>query len=95
MRQLLDHEYGVEERRAGAAELLGNFDAHDAEVEEAGDEALVHHRVVVHLRDEGTNFFDGELAHALREHLLFFGKDGQRCAGVELEGGGGHWCLRE
>ncbi len=88
VRELFDDEHGVEERRSGAAPLFRDFDAHDAELEEALDQVLRHRGVVIHLRDEGANLLDREIANALLEHLLFFRQHGQGCAGSELEGGG-------
>src|SRR5687767_15778356 len=40
VRQLLDDQDGVEERGAGAAELLRHLDAHDPELEEAPDQVF-------------------------------------------------------
>ena len=41
VRELLDGENGVEERRPGAAVLLGDLDPHQAELEEALDQVAV------------------------------------------------------
>ena len=73
VRQLLHHQRGIEKRGAGAAPLIRHFDGHDAQLEEVVDEGLVHDRVVVHAVNEGADLFHGEVAHALLEHLLFFG----------------------
>src|SRR5258708_38519995 len=44
--------------------------------------------------DQGTDALDGEIPHALLEHLLLFGEDGQRRAGGKVCDGGGHGSLR-
>ena len=61
-----------------APELLGDFDPHDSELEEAADQVGRHRGVAVHLMDERADLLDGELADALLEHLFVFGEDGQR-----------------
>src|SRR5260221_2071389 len=43
--------------------------------------------------DQGTDALDGEIPHALLEHLLLFGEDGQRRAGGNVCDGGGHGSL--
>jgi hypothetical protein len=45
---------------------------------------------VIHLMDERADLLDGEVAHALLEHLFFFGEQRQGRAGGDLEGLGGH-----
>jgi hypothetical protein len=45
---------------------------------------------VVHLVDQRTDLLDREVAHALLEHLLFFGQERQRRARLDFECGGGH-----
>ena len=90
MGKLLDDEHGIEECRAGASPLIGDFDSHDAEVEETGDQVLRHRGVVVHLLDQRPDFFVGEIAHALLKHLLFFGEESERRAGGNFQGFGGH-----
>ena len=90
MGQLFDDHHRIEERRSGAAPLIGHFDPHDAELEEAIDELFRHLRVAIHVVHERPDPLDGEFANALLEHLLFFGKDGERCARGEVDGLGGH-----
>jgi hypothetical protein len=92
--ELFDDEDGGEEGRAGAAVLVGDLDTHDSELEEGGDELFGHGRIAVHVVDERADLFNREVAHALLEHLLVFGQDGQRRAGSEFDGGGHGWGLR-
>ncbi len=80
MGELFDDHHGVEKSRAGAAPLIGHFDPHDAELEEAGDQLFRHRALAVHVVDERADLLDREVAHALLEHLLLFGENGQRCA---------------
>ena len=66
-RQCLDRQHGMKEARAGAAERLGDLDAHDAEVEELVDQVRGIARLFVHLPDEGADLAVGELVHAVAE----------------------------
>jgi hypothetical protein len=85
--ELLDDEDGHEERRPRAAVLLGDLDAHDAELEAGVDEVARHGRVAVHLRDVRPDPLLRELADLVAEHRFVFGQVGQ---GQAADGGLGH-----
>src|SRR5262249_32546484 len=88
--ELFDDEDRVEERRAGASPAVGDLDTHDPELEEACDEVFRHFRIVVHLMDQRTDPLDGEVAHALLEHLFFLREDREGSTGLDFDGLGGH-----
>src|SRR5436309_14639994 len=46
---------------------------------------------MIHLMDQRPDFLDGEVAHALLEHLLLFAEEGEWRAGSHFEALGGHW----
>ena len=77
-RKRLDGEDGVEEGRAAAAERLGDFDAHHAELEQAIDQRARDLRLLVHLADKGPYFAVRELVHAVVKQALVLREDGQR-----------------
>ena len=83
---LFDGEDGAEEGAADAAVLVGDFDAHEAEVEELGDDGGAHLLGFVHLADERCDLVAGELADRLLEELLFGGEGGER-EGEVVSGG--------
>jgi len=78
--ELLDDERGGEEGCAGAAVLLGHLDAHQAELEELGDQRRVHPLRLVHLVDERADGALGEVAHGVAEHRLFLAEHRERRA---------------
>ena len=88
MRQLLDDDDGIEERRARAAPLIRHLDAHDPKVEEAADQLFWHCRLAIHVVNERPDLLDRELAHALLEHLLLVGEYGERRTGGDFDGRG-------
>ncbi len=61
--QFFDGEDALEEVAALAAELLGDFDAHEAEIEELLEQVRAEFRVLVHLADVRGDLVAGELAH--------------------------------
>ncbi len=73
-RERLDGEHRVEEARAAAAVGVRDLDAHHAEVEELGEQALVDLGVLVHVADERADLAVGELVHAVAEELFVFGE---------------------
>ena len=83
-RQLFDGEDRVEERAAGAAVLLGNLDAHQAELEELVKQVFVEDALFVHLLDQRPDFLVGKLADVVAKHDFVFGEGGQRRRRREL-----------
>ena len=73
-----DGQHGIEEASSGAAQVLGNLDGHDAEVEELFDQARRDLLLVVHGAHQGRDVVLGELAHAGVEQVFFFGELGER-----------------
>ena len=71
-----DGQDGVEEGSAGAAVLLGDFNAHEAEVEELFDEAGVHVGGIVHVADKRGDSVAGEVADGSLEEAFLFGEMG-------------------
>jgi len=76
LREGFDCEDGVEESPAGAAEALGDFDAHQAESEEFLNEAGIHLGGFVHLADKRGDAVAGEVADGGLEKPLVFGELG-------------------
>ena len=76
-RQRLDREHCMEEARAGAAERLGNLDAHHAEIEQLVDELARNRRVFVHVADDRSDLAVREFVHAVAEEPFVFGQRGQ------------------
>ena len=60
----------MKEARAGAAERFRNLDAHDAEVEQLGDEPVGDSGLLVHLADQRPDFAVGELVDAVAKQAL-------------------------
>ena len=69
---------GLEEVAALPAVFLGDFDAHQAHLEELADDVFAEHAGFVHLADMGADFLARELAHGGLEELLVFAQRGQR-----------------
>ena len=67
-----DGQHGIKEGAAGAAHLLGNLDAHQAQFEELGDEAGGELLLVVHGADERGDGFLSEAADGSGEQQLLF-----------------------
>ena len=67
---LFDSEDGFEEGSGGATVLLGNLDAHEAEVEELADEGRVQVLRLIHVTDEGGDLFGCETTDGVAEHAL-------------------------
>ena len=89
-RQFLDRQNRFEELGAASAVLLGNLDAHQAELEEIVDEIFVEDALLVHLLDQRTNLLVGKLADVVAEKNFVFGERGQRGGGGGLQSGFGH-----
>ena len=77
-RHFFDRENGLEELRAAAAVLFGDFDSHQSELKEFLDEALVEDALLVHLFDQRAHFLFGEAANVVAKEYLVFGEAGQR-----------------
>ena len=73
-RQRLDRQHRVEERGARAAEALGNLHAHDAEVEQPGQQARVEAGLLVHGPDERPDLLRGEVEDGVVEEPFVLGK---------------------
>ena len=89
-RDFFDGEDGFEELGSAAAVLLGNFDAHQAELEELVDQVFIEDALLVHLLDQGTNFLVGELADVVAEENFVFGKGGEGSGNGGLQRGFRH-----
>ena len=89
-RKFFDGEDGFEELRAASAVLLGNFDAHQAELEEVVDEVFVEDAFLVHLFDQGTDFLVGKLADVVAEKNFVFGEAWSEERAGRLAGYFGH-----
>jgi hypothetical protein len=68
----------MKKRRAGATVRLGNFNAHDAKVEQPRDESRRDLCVLVHLADERTDLAVRELVDAVPEQRLVLAELRQR-----------------
>src|SRR5208337_1092096 len=87
-RQFLDGQNRFEELRAASAELLGNLDAHQAELKEIVNEVFVEDALLVHFLDQRTNLLVSKLADVVAEKNFVFGERGQRGGGGGLQGFG-------
>ena len=76
-RQFLDREDGFEKLCAAAAVLLGDFDAHEAELEEFVDEGFVEDTLLVHFFYQRADALVGELADVIAEEDFVFGEGGE------------------
>ena len=76
-RQFLDRQDRFEEFRAASAVLLGNLNAHQAELEEIVDQVFVEDALFVHLFDQRTDLLVGELADVVAEENFVFGESGE------------------
>ena len=85
--QLLDGEHGHEDGPTAATVLLRHLDAHEAELEELGDEVQPELGRLVHCVHMRPYLGLRELADRVAEHGFFFGENGQ-CGGGA--GGVGH-----
>ena len=63
---------------AASAVLLGDLDAHQAELKEIVDQILVEDALFVHLLDQRTDLLIGELADVVAEKNFVFGERGER-----------------
>ena len=61
---------------AAAAVLLGNLDAHQAELEELVDERVLENAFLVHFTDVRANALVGELADGIAKENFVFGEGG-------------------
>jgi hypothetical protein len=84
----LHRQYSVEQARPGAAERLGHFDPHDAQVEQLVDEIPGNSGLVIHFPHARPDFAGGKFLHALAEQLLVVGQAGER--GRKICGRFGH-----
>ena len=67
-----DGKNSVKECAAAAAELLGNLDAHEAELEEPEEELGVELLVFVHAANERRNLVSGELPDGVTKESFIF-----------------------
>ena len=79
----------MEEPAAAAAERFGDFDAHDAEIEQLVDQRPRDLRLLVHFADERPHLRVREFADAVAEQPLVFGERGERMRS-RVGGQGGH-----
>ena len=61
-----------------AAVFFGDFDAHQAQLEELADDVFAEDAGFVHLADVGADLLARELAHGGLKELLFFRQRGER-----------------
>ena len=71
-------EHRLKEAAALAAELLGNFDAHQTEFEHLAQQIFAEERRGIHFANEGSNALAGKAADRVLKHALFCGEQGQR-----------------
>ena len=83
--EFFDGEDCFEELGAASAVLLGDFDAHQAELKEIVDEIFFEDGLLVHLLHQGTNLFVGELADVVAEEDFVFGEGGERSGNGGLQ----------
>ena len=88
-RQFFDGQDRFEELGGASAVLLGNLNAHQAELEEIVDEIFVEDALLVHLLHQRTDLLVGELADVVAEENFIFGERGSG-AGERLQSGFGH-----
>ena len=63
---------------AGPAEAIGDLHAHDAEVEQPGQQARVEHGALVHLADARPDFPGGEVENRVVEEPFVVGQRRKR-----------------
>ena len=89
-RDLLDGQHREEYPAAGTPVLLRHLDAHQAELEEAGNQVGTELRRFVHLLDVRLELGLREFADRIPEHGFFFGQGRERRnGGAEVLHGGG------
>ena len=69
-----DGQHRVKEGRAGAAERLRNLDAHDAEIEQLGDEPVRDPGLLIHFADQRPDFPVRERVDAVAKQRLVLGQ---------------------
>ena len=74
----LNRQNGFEEAAAGAAILLGNLNAHEAELEKLIDQRALEDALFIHLAHQRADFFLSEPADVVAEQDLIFGQRDQR-----------------
>ena len=67
----------MKERRAASAVNLGDFDPHDAEIEQLLDELVRDFGLLVHLADQRAHLTVGKLVDAVSEQPLVLGQQGE------------------
>ena len=77
-RTFFDGQDRFKKLAARSAVLLGNLYAHQPELKELVDQAVIEHCLFVHLFGQRTNLVLGELADVVAEENLVFGKSGDR-----------------
>src|ERR1017187_4920239 len=84
-RQFFDGQDRLKKLAARSTVLLRNLDAHQAELKELVDQAVIEHRLFVHLFRQRTNLVAGKLAAVFAEQNLVFGESGDRRGSGELQ----------
>ena len=77
---------GFKELGSAAAILFGDFDSHQAELEEFMDKTFFEDGFFIHLFNQRTNFVVSELADVVAKKNFIFGESGQRRGNGGLEG---------
>ncbi len=88
--QFLDSQNCLEELGSASTVLLGDFDAHQSELEEIVDQVFVEDTFLVHILDQRADFLVGKLANVVAEENLVFGKrrQGRGSGGLQRLGHG-------
>jgi hypothetical protein len=71
-----DGQDSIKECAAAAAELLGNFDAHEPQFKEPAEEAGVHLLVLVHAANQGSDLLPGKMPDRITEQSFVFAEVG-------------------
>ena len=78
---------GLEKSSPGAPVFDGDFNAHQAKIEELRNQLRVKVLLLIHGTDHGSDIFLGKLAHGCAKELFVFRKQGERRSGLRSENG--------